>query len=100
MSLHRKYRIDSHETDFDRHAYQTKKPKKHFKSLVTVHLRLISLVPNSATKFDKWTLLTEGYVWSSYLGKAMPCASEPWRLCPQASRALASCRCYCSRCSA
>ena len=69
-------------------------PRKHFRSLVTVHLKLISLVPNSETKFDKWTLLAEGYVWSSYLGKAMPCASEPWRLRPQASRTLAFCRHY------
>src|SRR3954462_9871870 len=76
MSLHRKYHFGSHKTDFDCNAYQAEKPKKHFKSLVTVHMKLISPVPNPTTKFDKWTLSAKCYDWSNYLGKAMPCMSE------------------------
>src|SRR5436190_800741 len=94
MSPHRKYHIGGHRTDFDCDAYQAKEPKKHSKRLVTVHKKLISLVPNSTTKFDKWALLVEDYDWNSYLGKAMPCAPDPWRLRPQASRTLALCRHY------
>ena len=38
---------------------EAKKPKKHFKSLVTVHTKLISPVSNPAAKFDKLALLAK-----------------------------------------
>src|SRR4051812_17762681 len=76
MPLHCKYHIDNHRMDFDCDAYKAKKPKRHFQSPVTVHTKLIGVVSNLATQFNKWALLAKGYVWSSYLGKVMLCMSD------------------------
>src|SRR3954467_8360011 len=88
------YLIDDHKADLDNNDSHTRKPKKHFKRLMAMPMRLFSPIPNPTMDFNKWALLARD-IRNHYLGKVTPCTMSSWPLRPQDSKAPASRRRCC-----
>src|SRR3954470_11525022 len=83
--LRHEFIVDNHKADHDNNDSHARK-LRHCQRLMAMPMRLFNLILNPTMEFNQRALSARGHIGNHYLGKVAPCATNWWRLCPQASK--------------
>ena len=73
--LRHEFIIDNHKADHDNNDSHARK-LEHYKRLITIPMRLFSLIPNPMMEFNQRALSARGYIRNCHLDKVALCATS------------------------